>query len=529
MDWEDKIRDFGNVFNRYEHFCEILTQQQVRSRIFRKDASIWEGIIDTSEYAERCMDWTDSLTRLESVISNVETLSQDVDTVVLIGTGGASLAANACYSLLRISGGRSLEVLDSTSPHFLQQYFNNAAASNRYYIVASKSGSTIETLDVATSLFDDVRIPDKFCVITDPTPSSLRSWAEQHAIKLYSSDPFVPGRYSSLSTLGTIPLKILGCDLQEMHKMHEVYTNAVMLGNSDSSLNVEKTAALIAALSSDPRSRIVISGVATQLPVVQWVEQLVAESLGKFGFGILPVVQFDKSNQLEKHQVSVRVRLLGSEEVVIYDGTLVDLSQITEFFLFWQSVISMCGYLLRIDPFDQPNVEQSKQRVFESLRENKAVLESNQVPDCIADGFKESSISLRSILTQIKEESEEHHYVGLLAFVEPDLLTACMFNHLAKKLGEWIGLTTVFNFGPQYLHSTGQFHKGGPAVGHYLVISVEDVNDIQVTDRPYTFRKIFDTQRLADMEVLQELGRPIYNIKFKRSVHENIVALLEHL
>ena len=529
MDWEDQLRDFGNLFDRYEHFYEILAEQRICPRIFYKDSRIWKDIIGSSEYAERCLDWTDSLTRLSSVTSSVKPPPTDTDSVVLIGTGGASLAAKACSSLPKAGTARTLQVLDSTSPNYLHQYFKDATTSNSYYIVASKSGSTIETLDLAMSLFDQVNRPERFCVITDPTPSPLKDWAEQNSIGVYSSDPFVPGRFSSLSPLGLIPIKVLGCNLEEVRMSHWAATKVITWVESETPKRLDKTAALIAALASEAGSRLVITSDPNLQPVMQWQEQLVAESLGKFGMGVLPVPSFDRPDDMTEEQICTSIQLPGLDSVEIERSELTGLDVITAHFIFWQTVVTMCGYLLRIDPFNQPNVERSKQRVREILHEADSAAESEPDPDCTLDESGESVNSMRSILAQIREDSKNHHYIGLLVFADPDPYLLRHFSKLAERVSDLTGLSTVFNFGPQYLHSTGQFHKGGPAVGHFLVIGVEDDNDIQVHDRPYTFGKIFNTQRLADMEVLRQSDRPVYNIKIKLPIEENIVALLDNL
>ena len=529
MPWTDQIRKFGQFFDRFEHCNSILIDRDIRSRIFSKDASVWHDIIESSESAYHCMDWTDSLKQSMSVVSRVQLPSRNPESVLLIGTGGASLAAKAYASVFQNTKESNLQVVDSTSSDFLREIFDDTVNSEWCCIVASKSGSTIETLDIARSLFDRVGCPDRFLAVTDPNPSQLRIWAEENAIEVHPSDPFVPGRYSSLSTLGLLPLKILGYELQQIRSAHHEFIEYISDGESSISLLANQTAALLAILASEPGSRLVLSAGLNLLPVLQWTEQIVSESLGKSGFGVLPVVEPHVTDDLLCDRVQVRIQVADSEVVLIIDEQLKDLRQIVRYFLLWQTVISMTGYLLGMNPFNQPNVELSKRRVLDTLSHSNGDVSLNQDPGYMMDGPEQSAEILRKILQQIRNSAQRHDYIGVLTFLKPDMETFRLMTRWMKRTSELTGLTAVFNFGPQYLHSTGQFHKGGPEAGHYILIGVDESSDIQVCDRPYTFGTLFKTQLCADMEALRQSGRPVHYFHVKQPVSENLRKVLELL
>ena len=529
MPWTDQIRKFGQLFDRFEHCNAILLDHDIRSRIFSKDATVWHDIIESTESANHCMDWTDSLKQSMSVVSRVQSPSRNPESVLLIGTGGASLAAKAYASVFRNTNVTNLQVVDSTSPDYLREIFDDMVNSERCCIVASKSGGTIETLDIARSLFDRVGCPDRFLAVTDPAPSPLRIWAEENAIAVHPTDPFVPGRYSSLSTLGLLPLKVLGYELQQIRSAYHEFIEYISYGESSISSQANQTAALLAVLATEPGSRLLLSAGLNLLPVLQWTEQIVSESLGKSGFGVLPIVEPHATGDLPSDRVQVRIQVAESEEVSIIDEQLNDSRQIVRYFLLWQTVISMTGYLLGMNPFDQPNVELSKRRVLDTLSHSNGDVSPSQDPGYTMDGSEQSAEILRKILQQIGNSAQRHDYIGILAFLKPDMESFRLMNSWMKRASELTGLTAVFNFGPQYLHSTGQFHKGGPETGHYILIGVDESSDIQVCDRPYTFGTLFKTQLCADMEVLRQSGRPVHYIQVQQPVSQNLQKVLEML
>ncbi len=517
------------IDDRLGSYGKFLAKQHIRAKVFQKDADIWFDIVEPPGSAAHCMDWTDTLRRSMQIVSEVPELSADCDTVVLIGTGGACLSAKAYSSVLGYEVSTKLKVVDSTSPQFLRSILEDPASKNKFHLIASKSGGTIETLDIARSLFERVRIPEGFCVVTDPEPNSLRIWAEENAISVYSSDPFVPGRYSALSTLSLLPLKLLGHDLQGIQSGYDEFIEDISNHESSVSRHVDQTATILAALASESSGRILLAAEIQLLPVLQWVEQIVSESLGKSGLGILPVIEVMQSEGWPSNRLQIRAISENFEVASIFDLQLNNLRQTARFFMFWQTAISITGWLLNIDPFNQPNVEQSKRRVLTALRTKGTAPEYDLDPDNAVEVTSESVNAIRSILQQIGESAQTHDYICLLAFAEPSNEMWDRLTRLKVRAGEFTGLTAVLNFGPQYLHSTGQFHKGGPRTGHYLIIGVEENIEFSVCDRPYTFGELFNTQLHADLEVLRQSGRPVYYIKLKQPASENLDEILELL
>ena len=529
MPWTNKVREFGSIVNRYESYRKILAERDIRFRLLQKDASIWLDIIEPPESGSHCMDWTDSLRRSLPIVTEVSRLSGDSGTLVLIGTGGAILSAKAYSSVLGYEASTRLQIVDSPSPEFLRAFLEDPASPNKFYVIASKSGGTVETLDIARSLFERVRTPDRFCVITDPESNALRIWAEANAISVYSSDPFVPGRYSAVSTLGLLPLILLGHELQEIQSGYDEFVEDSSNNESSVSVHADETAAILATLASESSSRVLLAAELQLLPILQWVEQIVSESLGKSELGILPVIELFQSEESPGNRLQVRAISENTEVCSIFDNELNDLRQTAQFFMFWQTVISMTGYLLNINPFNQPNVEGSKRKVLTALRMKDKKTEFIQDPVKAVTVTAESANAIRSILQHIRENSQTHDYICLLAFTKPGSEMLDLLTRLKVRSGEVTGLTAVLNFGPQYLHSTGQFHKGGPRTGHYLIIGFEENVDFAVCDRPYTFGELVNTQLYVDLKVLRQSGRPVHHIELKQPVAGNLREILELL
>ncbi len=522
-----QIRDSEQIFPRFREYEELLTERSICSRIFSKDVSIWSESGVSPTPSNRCLDWTDSFQRSLPTIIEVPQLPKQVDTVVLIGMGGASLAVRVYAEVCRSDTRRTLRVLDSTSPDFLAKALQQPESKNNYYVVSSKSGNTIETLDIARTVYERVGCPSQFSVLTDPSTSKLREWAKDNEITSYESDSFVPGRFCALSSLALIPVKKLGIDLSPLQDVLD--DHVAMMKKSDSNYGIEarQLAAAMACAATEPGSRMLLSTNAHQLPALQWIEQIVGESLGKSGHGVLPVIQIPTSNETDNDELQVCLCTEKSESALIFQTRLSNISQLARMFFTFETAISMAAYLISVNPFDQPDVERSKQIVSDSLDSD------NNRPGAITDQkikVNRSTDSVQKIqeaIMKLESSIGIHDYVALLAFVSPTAENERMLSEIAKNLKAVIGRSVVQNFGPQYLHSTGQFHKGGPATGNFLIVKSDQDEDIDVARQSYTFGRLMELQTSVDTEVLHKLGRPVYQFRIKQPVTKSLQYLAE--
>jgi len=523
-------------------WLEQLTQtvnsvvaNSVASRIFAKDATVW-GAAAEPEASIR-LGWVNAHQVAASVLQNLEPireswLAHGVKRVVLCGMGGSSLAPEVMAKKFALP----LTILDATSPDQVAAAFRESAAVA--VVIASKSGSTVETDSHRRFALDQFReanidARDRMLIITDPG-SPLDSWARGEGIPVVNADPAVGGRYSALTAFGLAPFFLAGGEAATVVAQAESTLNQL---SSDSPENPAIwLAALMASLdceltSGGHRDKLLLS--AADLPgLPDWVEQLVAESTGKEGAGTLPVaVESDAIDLRRELPDTLRIRMseketsgpiLASEDVTLQ-------ASLGEQFLLWETATAILGYLLGINPFDQPDVESAKQAARGLLDQPK----QQQVPTvvdggCAIRGFNLGQFgTLESALDQLSHSLPKDGYLALLTFASrlenPTLET------LRSQFAVLLGRPVSFGWGPRYLHSTGQYHKGGPNQGAFLQIRIRSDFDIAVPGQPYTFADLLRAQADGDAEVLAAKGRPVLILEFADalSAHKALRAYCE--
>ncbi len=509
MSWFQYILD-GYALPNLRIYEQALIQKNTLLSLLNKDPAVWSdsGLVETS--AVHCMDWLDSGLRSAELASNLVTVAAESCSIVLIGMGGASLSATAYACSPKLGSIRNLQLLDSTSPDAIAKIYQNLHDSHRHYVVCSKSGSTIETFDLARSLFERVGSPEKFTVVTDQTDSPLRSWASAREIQLYPSDRWVGGRFSAFSNLALIPSRMLGIDVHQILHWVSIFTEKIRQINSESACQIIRLASLLAAAVVTKRHYLVLWATPSLTPILQWVEQLVAESLGKFGLGVLPIFQESKLNSdaLGNLQIAFRQNCDDNEATLAFQ--ISNLKQLTEFFLGLSLAVVMAGLLLKIDPFNQPDVERSKQLLYKKLPKKTA--DASRFINKVSKIDNKSVTSIESLIDQYRSSMAPNDYLCLLVYCNPDTEISRLLFELAGLICKSIGRSVLYCYGPQYLHSTGQFHKGGWESGHFLLIRSEQEHDFRVINRPYTFSQLFNTQASADAATLMELGKRVDTI-----------------
>ena len=513
-----------------------LFDHRICSRIFANEADLWAVAGVDPSLGEHSFSWTNS--RFPDSAEIRQNLPPHVKKLVLVGMGGATLSATAYASVDQEKFNRSLNVLNSTSPDSLASYLGAPHQSDTHYIIASKSGETLETLAIARSLMNHVNCSESFTVITDPGSSTLSDWANQHGIRIYSSDPYVPGRYSALTNLALIPAAMLGINVEELQTVRNDFVTA-MAGENSTTERVRQLAATLALVCTSDIGELHIDASQDLLPVAQWVEQIVAESLSKFGLGVLPVVNgVDPERNCGrkiKFQFRVAQHLTGSE----FEESVANAAELANLFLLWQSAVTMAAYLMEIDPYDQPEVDLAKQVSLFPTDESLSQVEMDSMwPYRLAinvceDDFEQSAtVYLDHLATTLSE----HDYVAVFAFVnstrENEAELAALVS-LLESLFQQLQVRVVHSFGPQYLHSTGQFHKSiakahlaslskltpdGVAAeeagsgtergrylgknvyrtGHFLFVEAADSVDFDVAGQPFTFAQTIKRQARMD-------------------------------
>lgn len=502
-----------------------LVASLVASGITAQDASLW-GPAAEAEAARR-LGWVQAVSVSRPLVAEIEALrgelaAQGVTRVVLAGMGGSSLAPE----VIAQTAGVPLVILDSTAPGQVLAAIDGDAETGglaqTVLVVSSKSGSTVET-DSAKRVFEasfrDLGIDPagRIVVVTDPG-SPLDESARADGYRVFHADPTVGGRYSALTAFGLVPAGLAGADISEILDEAEATLLEVAIDSPENPALV--LAAAIAG--GDPRRDklgLVTDGThIVGLP--DWIEQLVAESTGKDGTGILPVVLLPVSPELDSRPIDLQiVRLVDDAKafhfVERHDGEILVSGSLGAQFVVWEYATAIAGRILGIDPFDQPDVESAKAATRGLLEARPAqsapafVLDGVEVR--VSDPALAASGTLEGVLDALWKTIPAGGYVSIQAYV--DRVAVPQLQGLRELVAADSGRPVTFGWGPRFLHSTGQFHKGGPAVGVFLQITERSEVDLEIPGRPFTFGQLIEAQAAGDASVLVEAhGRPVVTL-----------------
>ena len=500
-----------------------LVSDRFASQLFAQDATLWGS--DAEEEAGKRLSWVQLATASQSLVPAIMELrdelhSKGVDHVVLCGMGGSSLAPEVICA----TDGVELTVVDSSDPDQVRSALTDRL-ERTVVVVSSKSGSTVETDSqrrafVAAFEAAGIDPTDRVVIVTDPgSPLDESSRAEGY--RVVNADPDVGGRYSALTAFGLVPSGLAGADIGRLLDEARAATEALAVDDE-----ANPGLVLGAAIGGTDPLRDKLAIVDDGSPLVgfaDWAEQLIAESTGKLGTGILPVVVHgtdDPEVQWPAGDVTV-ARLVADEapapaddsrSEVVVSGTL------GAQMLLWEVATAAAGRLLGINPFDQPDVESAKVAAREMLE---------GAPDDTEPAFVDQGVEVRALggrgdwlgdaatleeavaglLTQL---DPVHGYVAVMAYL--DRLAHPELADVRRALALRTERPTTFGWGPRFLHSTGQLHKGGPKTGVYLQITGTPSQDVPVPGRDFGFATLISAQAAGDASVLAEHGRPVLRL-----------------
>jgi transaldolase/glucose-6-phosphate isomerase len=441
-----------------------IAPEDLVDRIWARDPTVWTGG-DEGNW----LGWLDEPARIQERLEGIDVPS--FDDCVLLGMGGSSLAPEV---MRRIFGAAAFRVLDTTHPASVRRLEAELDLEKTLFIVSSKSGSTLETRSHADYFFDRVGgRGEQFVAITDPG-SELERVAEERGFSLVvHGEPSVGGRYSALSPFGTVPAVVMGIDLERLGRAAEEMAEACRAPGSP---GFELGSALGEGW-RDGRDKVAI----TPNPggFGSWVEQLLAESTGKQGKGLVPAPEEpSRGPDVQAHEVRIGApHELGAE------------------FFRWEFATAVAGSILGINPFDQPNVQEAKDRT-------SAILERGGDENLVPEG------SLEELLAG----AEERDYVAILAFIDP--AEEDRLEPLVARVRE-TGCVVTKGLGPRYLHSTGQLHKGGPNNGLFIQVVDDPGDEIPIPGRRFGFSQLIRAQAAGDYAALEERDRRVVRVRLE--------------
>lgn len=494
--------------------------EHVVTKIIDHDLSLWSGM-DLGEISSR-MGWTQSHLDSQALLSDVISLRQwaqdrNVDRVVLCGMGGSSLAPEVICR----HAGVELLVLDSSHPDTIQAALTDLARSA--IVVSSKSGSTLETEShfhqfLAAYESAGLRPADHMLVVTDPG-SALEEQAQQASLQVFHGDPQVGGRYSALTAFGLVPSGLAGADIAQL--LSEASAATEVLSQSDASNPAVKLGAAIAAVSTQKLGVLAIDE-GNHPGLGDWIEQLIAESLGKNHKGTLPFVLQPDQTFVPADALHIR---LSEEEPTAETLSLTIDAPLGAQFLLWEFATAIAGFLMDVNPFDQPNVESSKAAT-------RTVLESASRPkpptfvDGTIRGWGTNADNLEDAIHEILVGIARDGYLSLCWFL--DRWTLNGLESVAGDISTQISRPVTFGWGPRYLHSTGQLHKGGPVVGSFIHLSTTNSDTRHVAGQAFTWGELLESQARGDAKVLRDMGLPVLRLEIE-SVDEDLARVVAAL
>ncbi|GAA5153921.1 glucose-6-phosphate isomerase [Microbacterium pseudoresistens] len=510
-----------------------LVGELVASRITAGDSTIW-GEAAESEAAKR-LGWVDAVSVSRPLVPEILALRDDlrakgVTKVVLAGMGGSSLAPE----VIAQTAGVELTILDSTAPGQVLAALDSGLEST-VLVVSSKSGSTVETDSQRRTFeaaFRDIGIDplERIVIVTDPG-SPMDEWARGAGHRVFNADPNVGGRYSALTAFGLVPSGLAGVDIAELLDEAEATLLQVAIDSAENPA-LRLAAAIAGAEPRKDKLGLITDGTHIDgLP--DWIEQLVAESTGKDGTGILPVVLLPVSPEVENVPADLQiVRLVDdADEFHLHErhpGEILLSGSLGAQFMVWEYATVIAGYLLGINPFDQPDVESAKVAARSLLDERPepvaAAFEENGVEVRVTDPALAASGTIAGVLDALWTQLPDDGYVSIQAYV--NRLEMSQLKGLREMVAADSGRPTTFGWGPRFLHSTGQYHKGGPAQGVYLQILERTDVDLEIPDRPFTYGQLIEAQATGDAAVLAEHGRPVVTLTLTEA-QDDVLDLFE--
>jgi glucose-6-phosphate isomerase len=502
-----------------------LVEDKVASRLDAQDPTLW-GEAAESEAAVR-LGWTrlheTSRPLLEPLRKlREELVAEGVDRVVLCGMGGSSLAPEVIAG----TAGDQLVVLDSTHPDQVHRALEGDLRAT-VVVVSSKSGSTVET-DSQRRTFEaaltaaGIDAASRIVVVTDPG-SPLQEAATKAGYRaVFEADPTVGGRFSALTAFGLVPAALAGVDVEEL--LDEAGAVAEFFAE-DSEANPALVLGAALAGTEPLRDKIVIRDAGSGLfHFGDWAEQLVAESTGKEGTGLLPVVVGSRAPELTDVAPDVLPVILTPLTDEGEEGTDDDASR-TEVtvsgtlggtMLLWEHAVAVAGRLLGINPFDQPNVESAKTAARGLLDSTPApqppAFEDSGIEVRASAGLLDGASSVDEAVQRLLGHLGKDGYLAVMAYLDREGRAGQILEGVRDGLASRTGRPVTFGWGPRFLHSTGQYHKGGPANGVFLQITGAPTASVQIPGRDFDFATLISAQAAGDARVLAEAGRPVLRL-----------------
>ena len=505
-----------------------LRRDRLPERIWKRDSSLWSTDAGKTAAIRDRLGWLSVAGEMLARRDEFRRLARDgrrLADVVLLGMGGSSLAPDVLRNTFRPApGSPRLRVVDTTDPASIEAVRRRLDLERTLFLVSSKSGTTTETRSQFEYFWAEVEAADprhpgrRFAAITDPQ-SELASLAAEHEFRwTFLNPPDIGGRYSALSYFGLVPGALIGVDVRGL-----LERAVEMARRCGPEVAIEKNpgvwlGAVMGALAAGGQDKLTLVMSPRLAALGYWVEQLIAESTGKEGRGILPVEgeplgdperygddRLFVHTRLDGERTSAAVTALERAGRPVVTITLRDLLDVGGEFFRWEMAVAVAGSILGIDAFDQPNVQESKDNTLAVLEEAGA---RGGLPEVATTPVGQAEGPLRDLLGRLDAGA----YLAVMAYTARSTASERALDGIRGAVRDQRGVATTAGYGPRFLHSTGQFHKGGPPRGVFLQVVDRDRHEVPIPGRSYGFSLLKQAQAIGDYRSLEARGRPVLRV-----------------
>jgi transaldolase/glucose-6-phosphate isomerase len=555
---DQQVFHMGDYRSAVQERISDLAEKQFNARLWRKDPSLWKSDPQAQKVIRNALGWLHVAEKMEENLGGLSDFAAEVKKagfrhVVHMGMGGSSLAPLVFQrTFATADGGLPLTVLDSTDPATILKIERELPIEETLFIIASKSGTTAEPLAFGEYFYAKLKAlkgdnaGENFIVITDPGTPLAEQAQERGYRRAFLNFTDIGGRYSALSYFGLVPATLMGLDVPELLaralRMEHACASCVPVDENPG----VRLGALMGELGRSKRDKVTFLVPPQVATLGMWLEQLLAESTGKEGMGLLPVageavgkpsvygddrlfvhIRQEDGAKDSLGQSVMALREAGQPVVTIRMDDLLDLGQ--EFFR-WEMATATAGSVLGINAFDQPNVQESKDNTNRllSMMKEKGHLPTEDpalVEEQLSLYSEDAGSTISGTLARFLNQAGRGDYVALMAYLTETPEVEESLQAVRLRLRDRLHLATTLGYGPRFLHSTGQFHKGGPNSGLFIQLTAADDEDVPVPDKPYTFGLLRRAQASGDLEALRKHGRRVVRIHLDHNSSQGLAAL----
>jgi glucose-6-phosphate isomerase len=536
-----------------------VSDDQLLKKMWQKDGSVWTDDPRHHIVAANRLGWLDLPSKMGCETEALEDFAESkafrkLKHIVHLGMGGSSLAPEVFYKTIgNAADYPELIVLDSTDPDYVDDVLKRINPGMSLFIIASKSGTTVETHSLAEFFYerlvqaDPESAANHFIAITDPG-TALQKEGEQKYAKVFVNPSDIGGRYSALSYFGIVPFALLGRDLKRFLEKAKEEESKCGKNVPPETCDPVKLGALLGKLAEATQNKLTIQTSSSLSTVGWWIEQLVAESTGKEGKGILPVngeeltapafyssdrvfvyMKLHGDIELEKEE---KLKILQSSGFPVVQIEIDNIYELGGLFYHWEVATAAAASIMRIDPFDEPNVQESKDNTKRVLNEFRSTgrIEFDAAP--ILDGEMRvygnvaTAGDVDGVLTNLFAGRKAGDYLAIMAYLPRLQKVDELLSRFQAELRDRLKIPVTVGYGPRFLHSTGQFHKGGTKNGLYLQFVHQPQKDLAIPGESYTFSNLFLAQAAGDYISLKSKDKPVVSIVLGGDFYKQLAGIV---